>query len=126
MVLPNAEQMAAFGISLPAGVWTVIDPGEDRIADVRDLYEPVLVFDQTAVSFFARAFAVERGYLRAESLSHQLMAPANRQRRHARLFDELIEAFDQPLIVKIEITQCAAQNNRVRIEFANDRVIQSR
>src|SRR5262249_12571780 len=116
--------MSAFGVSLPARVGTVIYPGEDRVADPHDFDEAVLVFDQPPISFFARAFAVERDYVGAESLADQLMSATNRQRWRTRLFDELIEAFDQCLIIKIEIAQRAAQNNRVRVECANERVIQ--
>src|SRR5262249_61211149 len=116
----------ALCVSLPARVGTGVYPGEDRVADGHDLDEAVLVFDQAPVPFFVRGFTIECGYRRAESLADQLMSAANRQSRRSRPSDKLIEALDQRLIVKIEIAQRAAQNNRVGIERANGRVIKLR
>ena len=82
MILPDTHQVAPVRVRLPTIVRTVIDPGEDWVVRVSDLYKPILVFDQPVCSSLAREPLVESDDRRAKCLPDQLVTAADCQHRH--------------------------------------------
>src|SRR5205085_6041058 len=121
VILPDAQPPRLFRVVLPETRLRVFHARKDRIIQIGDEDEAILILEGAARAVLVLRLIIERDDVRAEAQADQLMSAADAEHRRARLADEAGETFKERRTVEIEIGERAAQDNRVGLIFVRSR-----